>query len=587
MLDPRLYRAGFVPVLLALVVAAFSLVDLPRPMQTTLAPDQFVGRQALARLDDLASRFPKRRPGDAADAAMAQEIATTFRESGFRVSMVRHSGATIDGTRSLVDVVATRAGRPGPGLVLVAHRDAAGAGARAELSGTAALLEIAALLQQGGRTNRTLTVVSTSGGSGGAAGVRAVIERLPRPIDAAIVLGNLASRQVRRPFVVPWTSGGGLAPIKLRRTVEGAVRKEAAMSPGSYRATAQLARLAVPFATGEQGPLDAAGIPAVTLSATGERVPAPDAAVSQQRLQAFGRAALRSLTALDNGPDLRTGPNADVQTLRKVLPGWAVRLLGGALLIPALLAAIDGFARVRRRREPVEAWLRWIAVLALPFLGAAVLVWLMDLSGLLGASPPSLPPAGAMPVDGTARGALSAVGLVLLLGWLVLRPVKRALGVPPRGGPPGSAAAVLLVLVVAATAVWVVNPFAGALFVPAAHLWLIAVAPDFRLRRSVGTALVVLGLAPFALVAINAANSLGIGPVATLWEGLLAVAGGEVGPLGVLAGCVVAACAVGALDVVWSRPALEPPEPDITVRGPVSYAGPGSLGGTASALPRR
>jgi hypothetical protein len=36
-----------------------------------------------------------------------------------------------------------------------------------------------------------------------------------------------------------------------------------------------------------------------------------------------------------------------------------------------------------------------------------------------------------------------------------------------------------------------------------------------------------------------------------------------------------------------SRSSVTPPEtPQITVRGPVSYAGPGSLGGTESALRR-
>lgn len=585
MLDPRLYRTAFVPVLLALVVVAFSLADLPRSIQTTLAPDGFSGEQAFRQLDDLASRFPQRRPGDAGDEALANEIATTFRSSGFpQVSLQRFDGQTIDGKRPLVNVIATRAGQPGPGIVLVAHRDAVGAGARAELSGTAALLEIARVLGEGGHTARTLTLVSTSGGSGGDAGVRAAISRVPHPIDAVLVLGNLASERVRKPFVVPWTTGGGLAPIKLRRTVEAAVRAETGAAPGGYRAAAQLARLAVPFATGEEGPLNAAGIPAVELSATGERVPAADAPVSRDRLQTFGRAALRALTALDNGPDLRAAPGDDVLTQRKVLPGWAVRLLTGALLLPALLASIDSFARVRRRREPVAAWLRWLAVLAMPFLGAAALVWFMGVTGLLGATPDSALPATALTGDGTA---LAATGLVFLLGWLGVRPLTRIVGAPVNAGTPGSAAAVLLVTTGLTTVVWLVNPFASALLVLAVHLWLIAVAPEIGVRRPAGTALALVGLAPLVLVAVNAANSLGVGPGGLLWEVLLGVAGGGTGLPTVLCCCVLGACFAGTLAVVWGRRALEPPAPEITVRGPRTYAGPGSLGGTESALPRR
>ncbi|MBI5105178.1 MAG: hypothetical protein HZB46_09390 [Solirubrobacterales bacterium] len=67
MLDPRLYRAAFVPVLLAVMVVAFSLQARPRPIGTTLAPDAFDGTKAGQTLDELAAAFPRRVPGDAAD----------------------------------------------------------------------------------------------------------------------------------------------------------------------------------------------------------------------------------------------------------------------------------------------------------------------------------------------------------------------------------------------------------------------------------------------------------------------------------------------------------------------------------------
>jgi hypothetical protein len=54
MLDTRVYRAAFVPAVLALLVAAFALAGRPRPIGTTLAPDAFDGRRAFATLTELA-----------------------------------------------------------------------------------------------------------------------------------------------------------------------------------------------------------------------------------------------------------------------------------------------------------------------------------------------------------------------------------------------------------------------------------------------------------------------------------------------------------------------------------------------------
>ncbi|MDX6702951.1 MAG: hypothetical protein QOF26_3177, partial [Baekduia sp.] len=79
MLDPRLYRVAFVPVLLALLVAAFSLQDRPPAMGTTLPPDGFDQVRADLTLASLASRFPDRRPGSPGDERLAHEIATQLR----------------------------------------------------------------------------------------------------------------------------------------------------------------------------------------------------------------------------------------------------------------------------------------------------------------------------------------------------------------------------------------------------------------------------------------------------------------------------------------------------------------------------
>jgi hypothetical protein len=172
MLDPRLYRVAFVPVLLALLVAAFSLQDRPRSIGTTQSPEAFDGIRAQQTLTGLIKGFKDRRPGSDGDTKLASLVAAQLRATVPGTVEEHHfQGETIDGKRDLVDVVATRPGQPGPPIVVVAHRDAAGSGSEAELSSTAALLELARVAADG-RLRRTITFISTSGGSGGFAGAK-------------------------------------------------------------------------------------------------------------------------------------------------------------------------------------------------------------------------------------------------------------------------------------------------------------------------------------------------------------------------------------------------------------------------------
>jgi hypothetical protein len=590
MLDPRIYRAALLPVLLALIVGAFSLSDRPRPIGTTLQPDAFSKLRAMADLDDLSRRFPARRPGDSGDAAMAARLAAAFRAMrSYQVSTPSFEGETADGMRQLTTVIARQVGQPGPGLVIVAHRDALGRGARAELSGTAAMLELARIVR-GGRLHRTVTFVSTSGGSGGLAGARDLVHRLTGPTDAVLVLGDVAGQTVRRPFVLGWSAGDGVGSLQLRRTIEAAVRAEADTNPGGARATSQWARLAFGATVSEQGPLVAADLPAALLSVGGERPPPANDPIVSERMQSFGRAALRALTALDNAPDLAgPGSSRGLVTLRKVLPVWAVRLLVAALLLAPLLVTVDGFARVRRRHEDVVPWLWWLVGIAAPVAAALAFAWLMGFTGLLPATPPEPVPPGAIAFDGVARVAVSAVALVAVLGWIVVRPaVQRAAGSPGRLQGEGAGIALLAMWCALALVLWLTNPYTAALLVPGAHLLLAVVAPELRLRRALAVGLVALIALPFVMVDVSIAGQLGLSPGHFAWFCLLLVAGGIVGPLGWVVWSLVLSCLLAALLLALrGRPTDASDEPPpVTMRGPLTYAGPGSLGGTESALRR-
>jgi hypothetical protein len=591
MLDPRIYRAALIPVLFALIVGAFSLSDRPRPIGTTLEPDAFSASRAQANLDAWARAFPARRAGDSGDGALATTLAGAFRAMGsYQVSTPSFEAETADGRRRLTTVIARQVGQPGPGLVVVAHRDALGRGARAELSGSAAMIELANVVR-GGRLKRTVTFVSTSGGSAGLGGARDLLQRLTGRPGAVLVLGDLAGTTVRRPFVTGWSTGDGVGALQLRRTVEAAVRKEAGTNPGGARASAQWARLAFPVTIGEQGPLVAADLPAALMSVGGERPPAADDPIVPGRMQAFGRAALRTLTALDNTPTLGTeGSSRALVTMRKVLPLWAVRLLVAALLLAPMLVAVDGFARVRRRHEPVGPWVWWLVASAAPVTLALAFLWVLGATGLLPATPPEPVAAGAIPIGTAGTVALVAVALVALLGWIALRPalLHRVGGPSGRFQGEGAGAALLVTWCAVAAVLWVRNPYAAALLVPGAHALLAVIAPEVRLRRGLAVALVVVAAAPFLLVDLSLAGQLGLSPADFGWFCVLLVAGGVVGPLGWVIWSLVLACLVAALLVALrSRTSVAAREtPQITVRGPVSYAGPGSLGGTESALRR-
>ena len=596
MFNWRLYRVAFLPLALALAVVAFSLAARPLPLTSTLAPDAFEGSRTLADAKSLAAEFPDRRPGSPGDEALAARIARDFEGlggtagGGFSAHPRHFRAQTIDGERTLTTVIAQRPGSTNATpIVILAHRDAAAPGSEAEMSGTAALLELARVFAAR-ETRRTIVLVSTSGGSGGGAGAADFATHAHGPFDAAIVLGDLAGARERKPVVVPFSDGLGSAPIQLQRTVTDAIAREVGSDAGSPSLIGQLAHLAFPVAVGEEGPLNAHGLPAVLVQVSGELGPTAREPVSAERLEGFGRAVLSAVDALDTAPDVSQAPQTGVLLQRQTLPAWAVRLLVGALLLGPLLLVADGLARLRRRREPVGRWTLWTLACALPFLLCALFVHLLGWLGVVAApATPALP--SAMPFDGSAARAVAAVLLVLVLAWLCWPVLVRRVGLGVRPSPEAAGLSMLLVLLAVCVAVWAANPFAALLLLPALHLVPLLASPEQRPRPLGALALVALALLPVVLLVSFYAHQLGLGPGEVAWTAVLLLAGGHVGVLGALLWSVALGCLVAGVML-----ALTPGAPlpglgaddgtEITIRGPSSYAGPGSLGGTESALRR-
>ncbi|MEA2370236.1 MAG: hypothetical protein QOH12_630 [Solirubrobacteraceae bacterium] len=587
MVDLRLYRMAFLPFALAIVYVAFSLGTWPAGLGTTLPPTAFDGTAASATVRALGAAYPDRRPGSAGDQRLAAHMAGVFRSDGFATTTSTFTGDTVSGRRRLETVVASRQGAKSPSIVIVAHRDSARAGSPAELSGTAALVELAHVFSET-TTHRGLTFVSTSGGSGGAAGAADLAARLPLPVDAVIVLGDLGGSRSSRPYVVPWSDGSQVAPIGLRRTLEAALHGQLGRSPGGTAVSDQLARLVFPLTVGEQGPFGARGIPAVLIQQSGEVGPraGDPLAASPARFQEFGRGVLAAIDALDNGPTI-PAPTRDLLFGHLVLQASSVRLLVFLAILPALVAAVDALARARRRRASVGGSLAWLIAAAVPFWLAAIFAVLLGRTGLLAAAPTGPVTSRQLPSGVAGTIALISVGLVFALAWLLRAPLARRLA--PAGSPSDAGAPVALILVACAIAlvVWLFNPYAALLTLGPLHLWLFATMLERPPPKALSVALVGVSLLPVAFLIVLDCARLDLGPHAFAWTGLLMVAGAHIG-LGSLVlwslsgGCVVAAFAIA---VTRAREHWEEPAP-ITVRGPVSYAGPGSLGGTDSALRR-
>jgi hypothetical protein len=108
-----------------------------------------------------------------------------------------------------------------------------------------------------------------------------------------------------------------------------------------------------------------------------------------------------------------------------------------------------------------------------------------------------------------------------------------------------------------------------------------------RLHPAVLLTLFLAGLAAPALVVAYYAVTLGFGPVGVAWNAVLLLAGGDVGLLAALEWSIVLGCVASVAVLAVQAARQDRPQPaQVTVRGPVTYAGPGSLGGTKSALRR-
>ncbi len=588
MIEPRIYRAAFVPAVLAVLLAMFSLESRPRPLSQGLPADVvFAGQSAVITTGTIVGAARDRRAGRPGDREAARVVTDAFRGRGFTVEVDRFE----HGSDDLINVIGRRAGSSRRQIVVVADRDAAGVpDAAGSAADTAALIELARVFE-GRPSNKTLVLASVDGSTLGEIGTTRLAERLGSPdlVDGVIVVSGLGNRPSERPAVLAWSGDTTSGGIGLQRTAAESIRQELGAVAESASSAGQLARLAFPLGIGSQGPLIAEGFDAVRIAGAGELGGPGDTElqdVDEDRLGGLGRAALRTVTALDSGPPPERGPKTHITIVSQVMPGWAPALLAIALILPVLVAGIDAFARARRRDEPVLPWLVWVGAGALAFTIGLGVARALSLTGVM-EDPPEAPVAPDLyPLTAGGVVVLLAITGITVLAWLGLRYLASRRE-PTTADPtaPGAAVATVLVLVVSVLLLWVVNPFAALLLTPALHLWMLAILVDPGPPTRARLAMVAGGLVLPLLLVLYALISLSLDPVSGAWYLLLLVTGGHIGMATTLLGAALAGALGSVIAIARAdRPerAKEPGPP--SVRGPASYAGPGSLGGTDSAL---
>ncbi|HYW29620.1 MAG TPA: M28 family peptidase [Gaiellales bacterium] len=510
-----LYRLLAVIALVPVLVAALTVREpsLPPPPAQPLAPfDGSAAATTAAAMVTLPRQQNGRGPGSAGDLAAAAWVRSQLEQAGYHVSTQTFAADLPDQANvPMQNVIGYLPGRRPDVIAVFAHHDGLGTGVDDNAAAVGVMLELAKELQPLAR-ERGLLFVSTDGGTSGGQGATYFAEHSPfaRRISSAISLDSLAAkpgsplRIVIRPDTVRGTSP------TLFRTARAVASRVTGRSPDVPGVLDQLSGLAVPYALGEQGPLIARGVPALTLSAG----PPPDPAaavstLSPAQLGAAGSTVANLVEQLDAAPSIEPGGRPDIFIGSRTMQGWLAEMALVALFAPALVATLDMTARVRRRHLPLAPAARALSWRMAAWCAFLVALWVLPfLPGNL-ASGLSIAP---RPNDIGISWA--GIGLAVLAGLAMWRFVTRPRLTPERpiGGADrtGGLVAGLLGLNFAATLLVAVNPFALILVLPAAHIWLLLPSAA-RLGRRYMLVVYLLGFSGPLLLVLEYATRFHLG----------------------------------------------------------------------------
>jgi hypothetical protein len=481
-----MYRSSWLLVTLPLLIALLSVAHTPALSAPGLAPT-FDPRAAHAFAEQLAKLYPDRTPGSPGALGAAQWFSDQMKLYGYETEEDPFT-ATVPGVGRvpLTNLTVTVQGRTqSKALVVMAHRDDAGTGpgANDNASGTGALIELVATYAKPPTSTappvqptQTIVFLSTDGGIYGGLGAAhfAHSAAYRNNIAAAINLDAVAGNGKPRLEIAgdkPRTPAG-----RLVETAAARIFDQTRAAPGRTSVLGQLIDLGFPFSLYEQAPFVGRGVPAITLTTSGDRPRQSFSDTEKQlnatRLGQIGRASQSILGSLEQSAGVVQGTSSYLYVGTRHVRGWAIELVLISMLVPFLAAAVDLFARCRRRGIALRPAFRAYRARLLFWLFLGAVFELFALAGIW-------PQGAARPLDpaSSAAGDWPVLGLLGLaavggMAWYVARgPLVARRPATAEEDLAGHAAALLglglIGLLVVAT-----NPFALLFLLPSLHAWL-------------------------------------------------------------------------------------------------------------------
>ncbi len=471
--------------MVALIFVVAALFTLGRPDTPRLSdePVSFDGTRAITDLRTIANDYPQRVAGSDRDNRLAIWIVQQFKAAGLETHLEGFP-ATINGRKvTLQNVWAVSKGTTQGSILVIANRDIlplATQGANDNASGVAMLLELARSFTVTAHSH-TMIFLCTSGDALGALGAQHFAqENRISNLLAVIALRKVATPHAAGLALDGWSSSARTAPPWLWLLSAPAARVAANMDALLPTVPAQIVRLAVPTSSGSQGPFVAEGVPAITVSAAGPRVPAATDTLdnaSSETLTRVGNTVQTMLMAVDAMPAPGPGSGGTIfLTHQRTLPGAALAAILAALLLPLGGVTIDLLARCRRSRVKLRpAIVRAILHLA-PWLVLLMIVYLANAVGQLPKSPGAVIPPEARVVANPRYLRVVVLLALLVLAYAYTVAVEHRIARRVPADPRATIFMAHAVLLAVALLALLIDPYSVLLVLPAAVLWPIGAA---------------------------------------------------------------------------------------------------------------
>ncbi len=573
-----MYRGTWLALSIPLLLAAFS-VARPARLEPPDLPAAFDGSAAQALATEMSSFYSDRVPGTPGDTAAAIWFRKQLAPYGFRTESDRFSVKVAGrGRVELENLVAVAPGRSGRTILVTAHRDdtGEGPGANDNASGTAALIALARSYAGSSGPVRPLphriVFLSTDGGTLGGLGAAHFLKSsaYSRGLVAVINLDAIAGDAPPRLVLTadePRSPSGAFV-----RTAAVEIADESGSEPRRDGFVRQLFDLAFPFSLYEQAPFVSAGVPALTITTAGDVAPTgvtdTPGALNGRRLTQIGRATQDLIGSIEQVGEVPAGPSASYLYLgERLVRGWAIQLVLITALLPFVAAAIDLFARCRRRRIPLAPAFRSYRSRVLFWLFVGGVFWLFAVVGVWPDGTPRPPALDSGAVRDWPLAGLLGVAAIALTGWLVVRerllPRRHVRDEEVLAGH----TAALVALGVVGLLVIATNAYALLFVLPSAHAWLWL--PQFRDRSAwARAALLAAGFAGPLLLIGSFALRYGLG-VDTPWYLAELLVLGYVPFPAFLIGLAWLACAGQLTALAAGRYAPYPTAAERPPRGPI------------------